>query len=133
MSQCRSQEKHTFTGKRLLAPNRLPPLDPIGATSCGTDQKSFFDHEICAGLNRMYFHTFTSSPPEMELPGQEYFAGTHVNPQLTWWEQSGPFIDYMHRTQSVVQEGKFMADVYSIITATMYPMYFRISMLIWPE
>ena len=47
----------------------------------------------------------------MGLPGQEYFAGTHVNPQVTWWEQSGAFIDYMHRTQSVVQEGKFVADV----------------------
>ena len=59
----------------------------------------------------MYFHTFTCSPPEMGLPGQEYFAGTHVNPQVTWWNQSGAFIDYMHRTQSVVQNGKFVADV----------------------
>jgi len=47
----------------------------------------------------------------MGLPGQEYFAGTHVNPQVTWWEQSGAFIDYMHRTQLVVQNGKFVADV----------------------
>jgi hypothetical protein len=59
----------------------------------------------------MYFHTFTCSPPEMGLPGQEYFAGTHVNPQVTWWDQSGAFIDYMHRTQSRFQEGKFFADV----------------------
>jgi hypothetical protein len=59
----------------------------------------------------MYFHTFTCSPPEMGLPGQEYFAGTHVNPQVTWWEQSGAFIDYMHRTQSIVQNGNFVADV----------------------
>ena len=59
----------------------------------------------------MYFHTFTCSPPEMGLPGQEYFAGTHVNPQVTWWGQSGAFIDYMHRTQLVVQNGKFVADV----------------------
>ncbi|MCK5821945.1 MAG: glycoside hydrolase, partial [Bacteroidales bacterium] len=49
--------------------------------------------------------------PEMGLPGQEYFAGTHVNPQVTWWNQSGAFIDYMHRTQSLVQNGKFVADV----------------------
>ncbi len=59
----------------------------------------------------MYFHTFTCSPPEAGLPGQEYFAGTHVNPQVTWWGQSGAFIDYMHRTQSIVQEGNFVADV----------------------
>jgi hypothetical protein len=47
----------------------------------------------------------------MGLPGQEYFAGTHVNPQVTWWEHSGAFIGYMHRTQSVVQNGQFVADV----------------------
>jgi hypothetical protein len=45
------------------------------------------------------------------LPGQEYFAGTHVNPQVTWWKHSSAFIDYMHRTQSIVQHGKFIADV----------------------
>ncbi len=56
-------------------------------------------------------NTFTCSPPEMGLPGQEYFAGTYVNPHVTWWNQSGALIDYIHRTQSVVQEGKFVADV----------------------
>ena len=75
------------------------------------DQKSAFDHEICAGLNRTYFHTFTCSPEEQGLPGQEYFAGTHVNPQVTWWNDADPFIDYLHRVQMIAQEGKFVADV----------------------
>jgi hypothetical protein len=47
----------------------------------------------------------------MGLPGQEYFAGTHVNPQVTWWDDSTPFIDYFHRTQAVVQNGTFVADI----------------------
>ena len=105
-----SSAAHIY-GKKIVGAESFTTIGPHWNDELWHDQKSAFDHEICAGLNRMYFHTFTSSPPEMGLPGQEYFAGTHVNPQVTWWEQSGAFIDYMHRTQSVVQEGKFVADV----------------------
>jgi hypothetical protein len=105
-----SSAAHIY-GKKIVGAESFTTIGPHWNDELWHDQKSAFDHEICAGLNRMYFHTFTCSPPEMGWPGQEYFAGTHVNPQVTWWEQSGPFIDYMHRTQSVVQEGKFVADV----------------------
>jgi len=105
-----SSAAHIY-GKKIVGAESFTTIGPHWNDELWHDQKSAFDHEICAGLNRMYFHTFTCSPPEMGLPGQEYFAGTHVNPQVTWWDQSGPFIDYMHRIQSVVQEGKFVADV----------------------
>ena len=105
-----SSAAHVY-GIKIVGAESFTTIGPHWNDELWHDQKSAFDHEICAGLNRMYFHTFTCSPPEMGLPGQEYFAGTHVNPQVTWWEQSGAFIDYMHRIQSVVQEGKFVADV----------------------
>jgi len=75
------------------------------------DLKPAMDFEYCEGLNIIFFHTFTCSPEEMGIPGQEYFAGTHVNPQVTWWDYSGPFMDYMNRIQAVVQKGTFVADV----------------------
>ena len=50
--------------------------------------KPSFDHEACAGLNLVFWHAFTCSPKEMGLPGQEYFAGTHFNPQITWAKQA---------------------------------------------
>lgn len=105
-----SSAAHIY-GKKIVGAESFTTIGPHWNDELWHNQKSAFDHEICAGLNRMYFHTFTCSPPEMGLPGQEYFAGTHVNPQVTWWKQSGAFIDYLHRTQSVVQEGKFVADV----------------------
>ena len=105
-----SSAAHIY-GKKIVGAESFTTIGPHWNDELWHDQKSAFDHEICAGLNRIYFHTFTCSPPEMGLPGQEYFAGTHVNPQVTWWKQSGAFIDYMHRTQSIVQEGKFVADV----------------------
>lgn len=105
-----SSAAHIY-GKKIVGAESFTTIGPHWNDELWHDQKSAFDHEICAGLNRMYFHTFTCSPPEMGLPGQEYFAGTHVNPQVTWWKQSGAFIDYMHRTQAIVQNGKFVADV----------------------
>jgi hypothetical protein len=105
-----SSAAHIY-GKKIVGAESFTTIGPHWNDELWHDQKSSFDHEICAGLNRMYFHTFSASPPEMGLPGQEYFAGTHVNPQVTWWEHSGAFIDYMHRTQAVVQEGKFVGDV----------------------
>ncbi len=105
-----SSAAHIY-GKKIVGAESFTTIGPQWNDEIWHDQKPAFDHEICAGLNRTYFHTFTCSPPEMGLPGQEYFAGTHINPQITWWKQSGAFIDYMHRIQSVVQEGSFVADV----------------------
>jgi hypothetical protein len=98
-------------GKKIVGAESFTTIGPHWNDELWRDQKSSFDHEICSGVNRVYFHTFTCSPKEMGLPGQEYFAGTHVNPQVTWWNEAGAFIDYMHRTQYLVQEGKFVADV----------------------
>jgi hypothetical protein len=72
--------------------------------------KPSFDRAACEGLNRLVWHAFTSSPPETGLPGQEYFAGTHFNPNSTWWPVSGPFIAYLNRIQHLLQKGLFVAD-----------------------
>jgi hypothetical protein len=47
----------------------------------------------------------------MGLPGQEYFAGTHFNPNVTWWPYAGEFIRYLKRSQFIAQRGSFVADV----------------------
>jgi alpha-L-rhamnosidase len=47
----------------------------------------------------------------MGMPGQEYFAGTHFNPQITWWNEAPAFIEYLKRCQFLAQQGKFVADV----------------------
>ena len=105
-----SSAAHIY-GKRIVGAESFTTIGPHWNDELWRDQKSAFDHEVCAGLNRVYFHTFTSSPESMGLPGQEYFAGTHVNPRVTWWDESGPFIDYLRRVQSIVQNGRFVADV----------------------
>lgn len=105
-----SSAAHIY-GKKIIGAESFTTIGPHWNDELWHDQKSSFDHEICAGLNRIYFHTFTCSPKEEGLPGQEYFAGTHVNPQVTWWSKSAPFINYMSRIQVLAQEGTFVADV----------------------
>jgi hypothetical protein len=46
----------------------------------------------------------------MGMPGQQYFAGTHFNPNSTWWAKSGPFLTCLNRCQFLLQQGLFVAD-----------------------
>lgn len=69
------------------------------------------DAAFCDGINQFIWHTFTASPPELGKPGSEYFAGTHVNPNVTWWPQAGPFLSYLARCQYLLRQGRFVADV----------------------
>lgn len=69
------------------------------------------DRAFCEGLNRIYIHTFTHSPLEAGLPGNEYFAGTHFNPNITWWKQGRAWLEYLSRCQHLLQQGLFVADV----------------------
>ncbi len=99
-------------GKQLVGAESFTSVrKPHWADVLWRDLKPAMDYEYCEGLNLIFFHTFTCSPKEMGIPGQEYFAGTHVNPQVTWWDYSDAFMEYMNRIQTVVQRGQFVADV----------------------
>ena len=73
--------------------------------------KPVADRAFCEGINHLIFHTSTATRPEDGKPGYEYGAGTHFNPNITWWEQSGAFLDYLGRCQHLLQSGQFVADV----------------------
>ena len=106
-----SSAAHIY-GKQYVGAESFTSLrKPHWADMLCHDLKPAMDFEFCEGLNMIFFHTFTCSPKEMGIPGQEYFAGTHVNPQVTWWDFSNAFMDYINRIHSVVQRGKFVADV----------------------
>ena len=98
-------------GKQFVGAESFTSIGPHWNDVLWKSQKPSMDHEFCAGLNMIFFHTFTCSPKEMGLPGQEYFAGTHINPQVTWWDYSDAFMQYINRVQYLVQQGKFVADV----------------------
>jgi hypothetical protein len=82
--------------------------------------KPLADMALCDGINQFVWHTFTASPPELGKPGSEYFAGTHLNPRVTWWPQAGPFLRYLARGQTMLRQGKFVADVCAYVSDKNY-------------
>lgn len=105
-----SSAAHIY-GRKIVGAESFTTIGPHWNDEIWSNQKPSFDHEICAGLNRVYFHTFSCSPASMGIPGQEYFAGTHINPRLPWWDEASAFMDYMTRIQFMVQDARFNADV----------------------
>jgi len=99
---------HT-NGKRFVAAEGPTSIGPQWERA-PKDLKSNIDRVFCSGVNRIVWHTFTSSPKEFGVPGNEYFAGTHLNPNVTWWKQAGDFIGYLNRCSYLLSKGLFVAD-----------------------
>ena len=104
-----SSAAHIY-GKRFFAAETPTSVGPVWERS-PADVKIVFDRGFCTGVNRVNWHTYTSSPDEYGLPGIEYFAGTHLNRHVTWWKESKTFINYINRTQHMLTQGLHVADV----------------------
>lgn len=113
---------------RGRALNRPPAMaahiygSPLAATEAFTHMRKHWsaypaalkpdaDAAFCDGVNHFIWHTFTASPEEFGKPGIEYFAGTHLNPNVTWFDQAGPLLGYLARCQFMLRQGRFVADV----------------------
>ncbi len=103
---------HTY-GHRLVLAEGFTDIGPHWQESLSENLKPSFDHAACEGLNLLVWHAFVCSPEEMGMPGQQYFAGTHFNPNTTWWSKSAPFLAYINRCQFLLQQGLFVADAAS--------------------
>jgi len=98
-------------GRPLAAAEGMTSIGNQWNESLGMNLKPSFDQALTEGMNRLIWHEFTSSPPQLGLPGQEYFAGTHLNPNVTWWRYAGPFLLYLNRSQFLLQQGQPVVDV----------------------
>jgi len=100
------------------------------------DLKKLVDRAFCEGLNFVTFHTFASTAPEDGLPGRTYHAGSDINHANTWWDKSGPFMDYLARCSYMLQQGLFVADAvyyYGDQAPNFYPSYHVVPEKIIPE
>lgn len=100
---------HTY-GRRLVLAEGFTTIGPHWQETLWDNLKPAFDQAACEGLNRLVWHAFVCSPAAMGVPGQQYFAGTHLNPNVTWWSKSSPFFAYLNRCQFLLQQGRFVAD-----------------------
>jgi hypothetical protein len=98
-------------GKRFAAQEGMTSIGPQWSESLAADLKPSFDRALTEGMNRLVWHQFTSSPKGFGLPGNEFFAGTHLNPNVTWWQQGDAFFQYLNRSQFLLQQGHAVDDV----------------------
>ena len=101
---------HTY-GHPLVFAEGFTTIGPNWQEKLWDNLKPAFDKAICEGLNVLVWHAFVCSPEETGIPGQQYFAGSHLNPKVTWWDKSAPFFSYIDRNQWMMQQGHFAADV----------------------
>ena len=80
--------------------------------------KPLADIAFADGVNRLLWHTFTCSPEKFGVPGAEYFAGSHVNRNVTWHADAAAFVKYIWRCQALLQRGEYVDDGAFVNVAT---------------
>ncbi|HQK94803.1 MAG TPA: glycosyl hydrolase [Armatimonadota bacterium] len=74
--------------------------------------KSMGDRAFCMGINRFVFHRYALQPWKDRRPGMSMGPwGLHYERTQTWWEQSGPYHEYLTRCQYLLQQGLPVVDV----------------------
>lgn len=101
---------HTY-GRKLVLAEGFTTIGPHWQETIWDNLKPSFDFACTEGLNLLVWHAFVCSPESEGIPGQQYFAGTHLNPLVTWWDKAKPFFDYINRCQALLQQGLPVADV----------------------
>ena len=73
--------------------------------------KSIGDRAWSEGITRLIFHTYVHQPWDI-APGLALsYHGFDFNRLNTWWKQSHEYMDYLARSQYLLQQGKNVADV----------------------
>ncbi|MBM3792441.1 MAG: hypothetical protein FJW35_19120, partial [Acidobacteria bacterium] len=74
--------------------------------------KALANEVFAQGLNHLTIHGFSSSPKTTPAPGDVYFAGTHYNPGVTWWNGfARPLTAFFNRCQAMLTAGLPVVDM----------------------
>ena len=75
------------------------------------DLKVIGDRAWAQGINRFVYHTYVHNPWKAK-PGLTLGRfGIEFNRHNTWWEQAKTYMDYVARSQFLLQQGQTVADV----------------------
>ena len=74
------------------------------------------------GVNHIFYHGTTYSPPGEAWPGRLFYAAVHLNPRNSLWPHFSALNKYVERSQSLLQISKPDNDV-----LLYYPIYDRFS------
>ncbi len=73
--------------------------------------KSIGDKAWAQGINRFIFHSYVHQPWNVGPGLTLSYHGLEFNRLNTWWEPAEAFLDYIARSQFMLQQGQSVADV----------------------
>nr|WP_068890834.1 glycosyl hydrolase [Pedobacter panaciterrae] len=73
--------------------------------------KKIGDYVWSEGVNRLIFHTYAHQPWNVGPGVTFHMYGVEMSRLNTWWEQSYAYMNYLARSQFLLQQGKSAADV----------------------
>lgn len=105
-----SSTAHLY-GKPLVAAESLTSANAPWAFA-PADLKPFVDLQFAYGINRTIIHTSVHQPVDDKLPGLSLaLFGQYFNRHETWAGMARPWIDYIARSNFLLQQGRNVADV----------------------
>lgn len=69
------------------------------------------DRFFAEGINKTLLHLFISQPDDSTLPGVNAWFGNEFNRKNTWWPQMYQFSNYLKRSNLLLQQGNYVADI----------------------
>lgn len=69
------------------------------------------DWSFTEGINHFVLHLYIHQPDDNRVPGVNAWFSTEFNRHNTWFKQSLTWIEYLRRSQHLLQQGKYVADV----------------------
>jgi hypothetical protein len=73
--------------------------------------KTLGDRAFCLGVNQYYFHRYCHQPWTNLVPGMTFGPyGINFERTSTWWKPGKAWVSYLTRCQSLLQQGRFVAD-----------------------
>ncbi len=74
--------------------------------------KALQDRNYCFGINRFVYHVFAENPWPERRPGMTLSGvGLFFQANQTWWKPGRAWVQYAERCQSMLQQGRPVADI----------------------
>jgi hypothetical protein len=98
-----------LTGKKLVSAETATWLGNHFKVSIA-QVKPVIDQVFVGGVNHVFFHGATYSPPEVAWPGWLFYASTNFNPQSHFWEAMPALNKYIENVQTMLQANPTDSD-----------------------
>ncbi len=69
------------------------------------------DWSFTEGINHFVLHLYIQQPDDSRKPGMNAWFSTEFNRHNTWFSQADNYFDYLRRSQHILQQGQYAADV----------------------